>query len=124
MESTSIEVKTGRAPATMVGGRRKSQPMFVPTVPSEEEEKAMDARGPDGEEIDANALIRQAEMDQEFLHEQTQKRQQHELRNQSRYTNAELNHAPNPVLSNQIRQPGRFPKGVPKETKMVMKSMQ
>ncbi|KAJ2099464.1 hypothetical protein GGI16_003989, partial [Coemansia sp. S142-1] len=55
MESTSIEVKTGRAPATMVGGRRKSQPMFVPTVPSEEEEKAMDARGPDGEEIDANA---------------------------------------------------------------------
>ncbi|KAJ2732075.1 hypothetical protein IW152_004055 [Coemansia sp. BCRC 34962] len=125
MESTSAELKAGHAPATMVGGRRKSQAVFVPTAPSEEEEqKAMDARGPDGEEMDSNALIRQAEMDQQFLHEQIQKRQQHELRNQTRYKNSELNRAPNPVLSNQIRQPGRFPSGVPKETKMAMKTMQ
>ncbi|KAJ2826024.1 hypothetical protein FBU31_003554 [Coemansia sp. 'formosensis'] len=124
MESTSTELKAGHAPATMVGGRRKSQAMFVPTVTVDEEEKAMDARGPEGEEIDANALIRQAEMEQDFMHEQTQKRQQQELRNQTRFTNAELNRAPNPVLSNQIRQPGRFPSGVPKETKLAAKSMQ
>ncbi|KAJ2332815.1 hypothetical protein GGH91_006079, partial [Coemansia sp. RSA 2671] len=97
MESVSAELKAGHAPATMVGGRRKSQAVFVPTVTTEEEEqKAMDARSPEGEDMDSNELIRQAEMDQEFLHEQVQKRQQHELRNQTRHKNSELNRAPNP----------------------------
>ncbi|KAJ2743976.1 hypothetical protein GGI20_003330 [Coemansia sp. BCRC 34301] len=128
MNTNASELKAGHAPATIVGGRRKSQATFIPTVTSEEEEKqrAMDARGEGGEDEEtARDLIRQAEMDQEFLHEQVQKRQQAEIRNhQSKHTNAELNRAPNPVLSNQIRQPGRFPSGVPKETKMAMKSMQ
>ncbi|KAJ2507653.1 hypothetical protein GGH95_003118 [Coemansia sp. RSA 1836] len=126
--SHSAELKAGHAPATKVGGRRKSQASYVPTATEEEEEKqrAMDARSEEGEDEEtARDLIRQAHMDQEFLHEQVQKRQQAEIRNhQSKHTNAELNRAPNPVLSNQIRQPGRFPSGIPKETKMAMKSMQ
>ncbi|KAJ2883683.1 hypothetical protein IWW38_005519, partial [Coemansia aciculifera] len=91
----------------------------------EEEDKQKDKSSEEGEEGSERDLIRQQEMDQEFLHEQVKKRQQAELRHQqNKHTNAELNRAPNPVLSNQIRQPGRFPSGVPKETKMAMKSMQ
>ncbi|KAJ2004159.1 hypothetical protein GGI04_001336 [Coemansia thaxteri] len=124
--NSTEQLKAGHAPATIVGGRRKSQASYIPTLSkeAEAESKSMDARGSDGEEEDGHELIRQAEMDKEFLHEQVQKRQQHEIRNQTRHTNAELNRAPNPVLSNQIRQPSRFPAGLPKETKMAMKSMQ
>ncbi|KAJ1836824.1 hypothetical protein LPJ73_007593, partial [Coemansia sp. RSA 2703] len=52
-----------------------------------------------------------------------QRQQQHELKNNQKYTNAELNRGPNPVKNNQIRQPSRFPAGLPKETKMIMKEM-
>ncbi|KAJ1666444.1 hypothetical protein IW140_004890 [Coemansia sp. RSA 1813] len=121
MDSEVVAERTNRVPATMVGGRRKSQPSALPHLHQKEEtqQEAKDARDEEGESKD---LIRQDELDKEFLHKQTQQQQQREM-NTKKFTNAELNRAPNIVATKNIRQPQRFPSGLPLQSRKIIKEM-
>ncbi|KAJ2374180.1 hypothetical protein IW150_003249 [Coemansia sp. RSA 2607] len=115
------EPLAGHLPASKVGGRRVSQNSGVPPLSKERDSlnKNKESNSGEGDEEDKQ-MMRQDEM---LNFEQAQRQQQHELKNNQKYTNAELNRGPNPVKNNQIRQPSRFPAGLPKETKMIMKEM-
>ncbi|KAJ2779767.1 hypothetical protein GGI15_003773 [Coemansia interrupta] len=116
----NAEPLAGHLPASKVGGRRVSQNSGVPPMSKERESLNKNKNSSSEEGDEDHQMIRQEEM---LQFEQAQRQQQHELKNNQKYTNAELNRAPNPVKNNHIRQPGRFPAGLPKETKMVMKEL-
>ncbi|KAJ2656491.1 hypothetical protein IWW48_004997 [Coemansia sp. RSA 1200] len=121
MDSEVVAERTNRAPATMVGGRRKSQPSVVPNLHEKEnaQHESKDARDEEGESKD---LIRQEELEKEALYKQTQQQQQQAMRTK-KYTNAELNRAPNIFANKNIRQPQRFGAGLPLESRKIIKEM-
>ncbi|KAJ2541269.1 hypothetical protein EV175_006155 [Coemansia sp. RSA 1933] len=121
MNSELLAERTGREPAAMVGGRRVSQPS-VPLHLNQKDaaqKEAKDARDEEGESKD---LIRQEEEARDFLHKQTQREQAQQMNNR-KFTNAELNRAPNIVATKNIRQPQRFPSGLPLESRKMMREM-
>ncbi|KAJ1801192.1 hypothetical protein LPJ59_000491 [Coemansia sp. RSA 2399] len=122
MDSEVVAQKTGREPAMFVGGRRVSLPS-VPPHPSQKEDQnggGKDARDEEGEPM--MDLIRQDEDYRKALHDQTQKQQQREMKN-NKYTNAELNHGPHVTKMGNIRQPQRFASGLPLESRQILSKM-
>ncbi|KAJ1815367.1 hypothetical protein LPJ56_002689 [Coemansia sp. RSA 2599] len=118
MEIENSERLAGHLAATKVGGRRMSQNTGVPNLAKERE--SLSKKDKEDEE-NSEQLVRQD--DNKYMFEQMQRHQQNADKHQFAKMNREIHRAPDPVKNNHIRQPARFPAGLPKETKRIMKEM-
>ncbi|KAJ1843235.1 hypothetical protein LPJ57_009804 [Coemansia sp. RSA 486] len=119
MDTENSEFLAGHAIATKVGGRRMSQNTGVPTMIKERE--SLSKKDKQDDEENSEQLLRQD--DNQYMYEQLQRQQQNAFKQNYSKMNREIHRAPDPVKNNHIRQPARFPAGLPKETKMIMKEM-